>query len=275
MSVFVNNKMVNGKHCEFKARIIARGDRQSVEDYAELSTHTVNTESVMLILAIAGFERRKLCVMDVKGAYLNANMQTPNDRGLYVKINADLAEVFVAVKPEWNSMRNSDGTLFFRVDRAIYGCKQSSFLWQVKLTGVLIGMGFAISPYDNCVAVKGDIIVCFHVDNLLIAAKTQRDLQNFQNEFKRHFEVKVQNGSELDYLGLHIQVRDDCIVLSQLPMVKQLVAEIHGWANSPAADIEENGVSPDVNLSNPLFVKMIITLTFHSILHRIFIIVIC
>ncbi len=60
-----------------------------VEDaYAELSTHTVNTESVMLILAIAGFERRKLCVMDVKGAYLNANMQTPNDRGLYRSVYA-------------------------------------------------------------------------------------------------------------------------------------------------------------------------------------------
>jgi len=58
----------------------------------------------MLILAIAGLEKRSLSVMDVKGAYLNANMQTPDDRGLYVKLNSELAAVFVDVKPNGKAL---------------------------------------------------------------------------------------------------------------------------------------------------------------------------
>jgi len=41
---------------------------------------------------------------------------------------------------------------------------------------------------------------------------------------------------ELDYLGIHLQVREDVIVLSQLSMVRELVKDVHGTANSPAAD---------------------------------------
>ena len=75
--------------------MIVRGDKQKKEEYADLSTQTVNTESIFLMLAIAGFEKRVLGVFDVTGAYLKANMQTPDDRGLFCKINSALADVFV------------------------------------------------------------------------------------------------------------------------------------------------------------------------------------
>jgi len=41
---------------------------------------------------------------------------------------------------------------------------------------------------------KGNIRVCFHVDDLLIAAVNDEALLDFQDEFKKHFDVKTQNG---------------------------------------------------------------------------------
>ena len=169
LNVVIDEKFTNGKHTKFKGRVFARGDKQSKEEYADLSTQTVNTESVFLLLAIANYEKRVLGVFDVTGAYLKADMETPGNRGLYCKINKDLADVFCRVQPNYSKMRKPDGTLFVRVDRALYGCKQSSYLWQKRLTTVLISLGFRISLYDKCVAIRGDVMVCFHVDDLLVS----------------------------------------------------------------------------------------------------------
>jgi hypothetical protein len=51
------------------------------------------------------------------------------------------------VDPRLLKYRKSDGTMKLKLDKALYGCIQSSFLWQQELTKVLIKMGFRISAY--------------------------------------------------------------------------------------------------------------------------------
>ncbi len=51
---------------------------------------TVNTESVFILLAIAAHEKKHLRVIDVKGAYLNADMSRPHLYFIYLTPRKDL-----------------------------------------------------------------------------------------------------------------------------------------------------------------------------------------
>jgi hypothetical protein len=239
-NLIVDDKAVNGKHVKYKARFIARGDLQKKADYAELSSQTVNTESVFILLAIAAAENRALAVIDVKGAYLNADMVTPGGRQTVVKIERDMAKMFVKTKPELAEFVDDTGRLYMRVDKALYGCVQASALWQRTLTKALKGIGFGICDYDECVAMSADgaIILAFHVDDILVVGRRQEDVDAFKKKFETIFTVTYTVGKELDYLGMHISVQQDGIHMSQLPIVQKLVQDVGGTANSPACTNE-------------------------------------
>ncbi len=243
-NLIVDDKAVNGKHVKYKARFIARGDLQKKADYAELSSQTVNTESVFILLAVAAAENRALAVIDVKGAYLNADMKTPGGRQTIVKIERDMAKMFVTVKPELAEFVDDTGRLYMRVDKALYGCVQASALWQRTLTKALKGIGFVICAYDECVAMSADgsIILAFHVDDILVVGRKQKDVDAFKRKFETIFTVTYTVGKELDYLGMHISVQEDGIHLSQLPMVQKLVQDVGGTSNSPACTNESEEI---------------------------------
>ena len=247
-NIIVDDKAVNGKHVKHKARFIARGDLQKKADYVELSSQTVNTESVFVLLAVAAAEGRALAVIDVKGAYLNADMQTPGDRRTFVKIDRDMAKLFVAVKPELAEFVDKDtGKLYMRVDKALYGCVQASALWQRTLTKALVKIGFVICVYDECVAISADgsIILAFHVDDILVVGRRPADVEAFKKQFEMIFTVTYTSGKELDYLGMHISVKEDGIHMSQLTIVQKLVQDIGGSANSPACTVDSDEVQSD------------------------------
>ena len=55
---------------------MAGGDQQDKNLYDDLSAPTVSTCSVFNVLAIAGHESRFSAVVDILGAFLNAEMDT-------------------------------------------------------------------------------------------------------------------------------------------------------------------------------------------------------
>ena len=234
-SIFIDRKFVNGIYKKTKARLVAGGHRQDKEDFAELSTSTVNTESVMILLAITACENRAMAVVDVQGAYLNADMETPGGGNTFIKMPTELADLVDEIGIQTSDFRNNDGTLYLRIDKALYGCKQSSHLWQVKLTSTLIELGFTICSRDRCVAFNSStgVIIAFHVDDLFITARTKWDIENFIKSFKAYFNVTASIGDELDYLGIHIVRKGQVIELSQHALVDKLTHGVKGTATSP------------------------------------------
>ena len=111
VGLLVEDKKVNGKHLKDRARIVAGGHRQNKSEYADLSTQTVNTESVFILLAVAAFEKRSIMVIDVRGAYLNAKMRSPGGRNTFVVIDGELAKMFVSVDPELAKFVDRNGKL--------------------------------------------------------------------------------------------------------------------------------------------------------------------
>ena len=90
-----------------------------------------------------------------------------------------------------------------------------------NLTETLIIMGFRICVYDTCVALSadGNVVICFHVDDLMVVGRSASDCENFKSAFMKKFTIKSTSGDELDYLGIHIKVKAESIALAQLVIV--------------------------------------------------------
>lgn len=248
MSFFVDRKYVGGSYVKTKARLVAGGHRQEDETYKLFSSQTVSTESLMIILAVAQYESRSCAVVDVTGAFLNAPMEHPEGKLVYLKLNADLANLFITLSPQHRELLNSDGSLYVRADRAIYGCKQSSFLWQKLLTARLVELGFTISLYDKCVAfrVSDGTVVAFHVDDLFVAAKTPELRDVFIGEFEKLFKITKTIGHTLNYLGMTIEFVDGAIEVNQHAFLEKLIEGVSGSVTTPMvpADAESVDIRP-------------------------------
>jgi hypothetical protein len=77
-SMFLKMKVYpDGKPDKLKARLVAGGNQQDKTLYDDLSAPT--------ILSVAAHERRKVAVVDIGGAFLNADMDT----GILVHMRLD------------------------------------------------------------------------------------------------------------------------------------------------------------------------------------------
>jgi len=181
--------------------MIAGGRRLNKEEFLDLRTQTVNMESVFTLLALSSFEKRKLAVIDVKGACLNADIEAPGGRNTFLKLDPMLTELFVDVDQNLRSFVRKGGSLIMRIDKALYGTLQASYLWQTELTLELVKLNFCICTYDKCVAINrhSSIILGFHVDDLLVCASSHGALQGFIERFGKVFTITKNTGTELDY----------------------------------------------------------------------------
>ncbi len=64
----------DGAFDKLKARLVAGGDQQDKSLYDEVSSATLSTSSVFTLAAVATYEKRPVAVVDIGGAFLNADM---------------------------------------------------------------------------------------------------------------------------------------------------------------------------------------------------------
>ena len=89
--------------------------------------------SVYMISAIAAMEQRRVMTIDVGNAYLNANM----NRDVFMKIDPVMADLLAKVDPVYSRFKDIDGSIIVKLEKALYGCVESSQLWYDNLTNKL------------------------------------------------------------------------------------------------------------------------------------------
>ena len=140
-----------------KARYVAKGYSQ-IEgiDYKETFSPTAKLTSIRMLMQIAVQENLIVHQMDVKTAYLNADIDTE----LYVE------------QPK--GFIDTDRKLVWKLKKSLYGLKQSGRNWNNLLHKCLMNEDFNQSFSDPCVYTKFEgndmIIILFWVDDIIIAA---------------------------------------------------------------------------------------------------------
>ena len=137
-SMFLKDKyLASGAFDRFKARLVAGGNQQDKRLYDNLSSPTAATTSVLTIAAIAAAEGRKVVVIDIGGAFLNASME-PTGVVVHMRLDRVMTAMLVQIDPSYSEFVEQDGTMVVALDKALYGCVEASALWYNDLRDRLI-----------------------------------------------------------------------------------------------------------------------------------------
>ena len=99
-SMFLKEKfLASGEFEKLKARLVAGGDQQDKTLYDDLSAPTVGTSSVFSILAIAAYEKRSGAVIDIGGAFLNADMGT--GLAVHMRLDKNMTRMMIKLSPSY------------------------------------------------------------------------------------------------------------------------------------------------------------------------------
>ena len=150
--------------------------------------------------------------MDVVTAYLYGSL----DSDIYMKILKGLK------MPEAYTPRN---LYSIKLQRSLYGLKQSGRMWYNRLSEYLIKEGYKNDPLCPCVFIKksesGFAIVAVYVDDINIIG-TPKELTKTAEYLKREFKVKDLGKTKL-CLGLQLEHKTNGILVYQLAYTKRIL----------------------------------------------------
>ena len=101
----------------------------------------------------------------------------------------------------------------WKLNKAIYGLKQSPRLWYFHRTKALNNMNLTVTDFDPYILVSKDLYCCIYVDDILIARKSNlvnQCIEQLQSSFKcNSIETSVLLGMQIEktteYLKIHQQ----------------------------------------------------------------------
>ncbi|MCO5569008.1 hypothetical protein L7F22_022714 [Adiantum nelumboides] len=102
--------------------------------------------------------------------------------------------------------------LVCKLNRSLYGLKQSSRQWYKKFDAFMLKHGYKRSHADHCLYIKCDedgspIILVLYVDDMLIAAKKKSTVDAFKEQLKSAFSMKDLGAAEHPYVKIS---KEDC-----------------------------------------------------------------
>lgn len=188
--VFKIKKSDNGQDDRYKARLVARGFSQRYGfDYSETYSPVAKLDTIRAVLAIANQDRWHVHQMDVRTAFLNGK----------------ITEEIYMIPPE--GYKQSDGSVC-RLNRALYGLKQSSRSWNLRFDQFMMQLGFRRSINDPCLYVKEAgglrIVLILYVDDILVASGNIAMVEEVKQHFIDEFEMS-DVGEVKSFLGMKVE----------------------------------------------------------------------
>ena len=137
------------------------------EDFDDIYPPVARLESLRILLSVAVKRNYTLRQLDVKSAFLYGDI----DGETYL----ELPEGYQKPGKVW------------KLNKAIYGLKQSPRLWYFHLTEALKNMNLTVTDFDPCILVSKDLYCCIYVDDILITGKSHlinQCIEQLQSSFK-------------------------------------------------------------------------------------------
>jgi hypothetical protein len=227
---------------KLKARLVAGGDQQDKELYGDLSAPTVSTCSVFTVLTIDAHEGRKAAVVDIRGAFLDAEMTTGID--VHIRLVRTISDMMVELDPEYQGYRDSKGCIIVQLDRTLYGCVESAALCYENLRASMTSLGYERNTYDHCVFNRTDdgvqCTATVHVDDLFISSTSAEMIESLAEGLKmRYGKISRTNGCILNYLGMVFDLSESGKArVTMKGYVEELLAStwVTGGARTPATE---------------------------------------
>lgn len=217
-----------------KARLVAKGyNQQEWVDYLDTFSPVANMVTVKAILALATIQKWHMHQLDISNAFLNGELSE---------------EVYMSLPLGYNK-HSTSSNLVCRLTKSLYGLKQASRQWNVKLTSTLVDLGFKQSKADYSLFTKGQgnnfILLLIYVDDILIAGPDISIITEFKTLLSTHF--KLRDLGKLKYfLGLEVAQSKHGLFISQRKYTLQILEQAGNLASKPTIIPME----PNIKFSN-------------------------
>ena len=236
------NGVIKGRGC-------ADGRKQRAHISKEdASSPTVAIESVMISCTIDAKENRDVGIVDIPGAFMQADMEDV----VHMKLEGKMAELMVRIDPKlyrkYVQIEKGREVLYVELKKALYGTITAAFLFWKKLSSQLKKWGFKINPYDSCVANKiingSQCTILWHVDDLKISHVDEKVVTEIikllESEFGKEAPLTQTRGKVHDYLGMTIDYSvSGKVMFTMIDYVKSVLDELptdmDGTAPTPAS----------------------------------------
>ena len=239
------------KRCgKIKGRGCADGRKQSAYITKEDSTApTVSTEAVFLTAVIDAMEGRSVAVLDVPGAFMQAEI----DELVHVRFTGAMVTLLLEIDHEMYKdyvvVEKGEQVMYMELLKALYGTLRAARLFWQKLSKQLIDeWGFVPNKYDDCVVNKlvngQQMTVVWHVDDLKVSHVDRTEVEKFVRKMEETFgkdtPLTVSHGEVHDYLGMTLDFRTKGEVKINMEhyidmMLQDAPDEMKGTATTPAA----------------------------------------
>ena len=204
---------------KYKARLVACGFTQKFGiDYFDTHVWIVRWETIRNLLAQAATHGSVIHQADINNAYLNA------------KIKED---IYVELPPSYTDFRPLPSHLtgkraICKLKKGLYGTKQASHGWYMKLRDTFISLGYKVSNSDLGIFYKFSkekyTIIAVATDDLMIIAESMQSGQLIKDQLNQHF--KIVDLSEIKWLlGIHMtrDLKNRTISLGQQAYINEII----------------------------------------------------
>ncbi|XP_062118932.1 uncharacterized mitochondrial protein AtMg00810-like [Humulus lupulus] len=138
-----------------------------------------------------------------------------------------------------------------KLNKTLYGLKQTSRQWYSKLSTTLLQHGFTQSSFDHSLFIKNKsgvfIALLIYVDDILIPTNNESTLVSFKKNLDSKFKLK-DLGPLRFFLGLEISRNKNGIFVFQRPFTLQILSDT-SYLGSKASSTP---MEPNLKLSNDI-----------------------
>ncbi|GKC45257.1 retrovirus-related pol polyprotein from transposon TNT 1-94, partial [Tanacetum coccineum] len=217
--IFVQKRNEKNEVTRYKARLVAQGFSQRTGiDYEKTYSPVMDAITFRYLISLAVSKNLEMRLMDVVTAYLYGSI----DSDIYMKI----LEGFKI--PESLSSKPKE-MYSIKLQRSLYGLKQSGRMWYNRLSNYLIGKGYKSNLICPCVFIKkitfGFVIIVVYVDDLNIIG-TSKEINEVVMHLKEEFEMK-DLGKTKYCLGLQINHMPNGILVHQSNYTEKVLKHLN------------------------------------------------
>ncbi|RVW94789.1 Retrovirus-related Pol polyprotein from transposon TNT 1-94 [Vitis vinifera] len=211
--VFNVKYRADGRIDRYKARLVAKGFTQTYGiDFQETFAPVAKLNTIRVLLSLAANLNWNLHQLDVKNAFLNGDLEE---------------EVYMEIPPGLKLSSSND--LVCKLQKSLYGLKQSPRAWFKRFTKVIKGEEFSQGQSDHTLFIKrshgGKITVLIvYVDDIIVTGNDKEEISRFKTVLSKEFEIK-DLGTLRYFLGMEVARSSKGIFVSQRKYTLDLLKE--------------------------------------------------